>query len=308
MNLDLSTLPANATLVELRDAINDAADNPGVQAAIIRTGSDVKLVLNSEKTGAANLVSINLSGGSGTQYNELDSAISTKTQLATAQDAKFTFNGIAITSDTNKVENVVNNLSLTLSQTNVGTPLTLTVGRDDDTIIDNMTSLVDAYNSLNEEVKLATLNAEDRSPVLSGDSTVRNMSTQLRSIFSSLPPGTYLSDLGLSFDKKGTLTLDSKKLSEGLDVNPELLNTSLLGTDGIVTRLAEKLEPYSKTSGIFDTKVSSLNAEVTRVNDATEQLDLRMKNSYNRYLLQFSQYNMLETQMQQTASLFTVSS
>ncbi|WDE05187.1 flagellar filament capping protein FliD [Thalassomonas viridans] len=308
MDLDLSTLPAGATLVDLRDAINSAADNPGVQASIIRTGSNVKLVLNSEQTGAANTINMTLSGGSGTEYTELDTAIGASTQLTAAQDAEFKFSGIDIVSSTNKIEDVVDNLTLELTQTNAGNPVTLTVNRDDDSISDNLQSLVDAYNGIIDEIKGTTLSEDASYVALSGDATARTLSTQLRNAFFDLPSGTYLSDLGLEFDRYGKLTLDKDKLSDSLDADPNLLDTMLLASDGLVTQLAAKVEPYSKSSGIFDDKVSTLNDEIERINDKTEQLNLRMENTYQRYLLQFTRMNELESQMQQTSSLFNVSS
>ncbi|WDE12103.1 flagellar filament capping protein FliD [Thalassomonas haliotis] len=307
MDLDLSTLPAGATLVELRDAINSAADNPGVQAAIIRTGSNVKLVLNSEQTGAANTINMALSGGSGTEYTELDTAITGSTQLTAAQDAEFKFSGIDIVSSTNKVADVVDNLTLELTQTNAGNPVTLTVNRDDDSISNNLQSLVDAYNGIIDEIKGTTLSDDDSYVALSGDATARTLSSQLRNAFFDLPSGTYLSDLGLEFDRYGKLSLDSSELSDALDADPTILDTMLLASDGLVTQLAEKIEPYSKSSGIFDDKVSTLNDEIERINNKTEQLNLRMENTYQRYLMQFTRMNELESQMQATSSLFSIS-
>ncbi|WP_281560402.1 flagellar filament capping protein FliD [Thalassomonas sp. RHCl1] len=305
MNLDLSTLPAGATLVELRDAINSAADNPGVQASIIRTGTNVKLVVNSEETGAANTISMTLSGGSGTEYTELQTAISTSTELTAAQDAEFKFSGIDIVSSTNKVTDVVDNLTLELTQTNAGNPVTLTVNRDDDSISSNMQSLVDAYNDIMDEIKGNTLSEDDSYVALAGDATARTLSSQLRNAFFDLPSGTYLSDLGLEFDRYGKLSLNTSDLSDALDADPTLLDTMLLASDGLVTQLAAKVEPYSKSSGIFDDKVSTLNGEIDRINDKTEQLNLRMENTYQRYLMQFTQMNQLESQMQATTSLFS---
>ena len=307
MDLDLSTLPAGATLVELRDAINSAADNPGVQASIIRTGSNVKLVLNSEQTGAANTISMTLSGGSGTEYTELDTAITGSSQLTAAQDAESKFSGIDIVSSTNKIEDVVDNLTLELTQTNAGNPVTLTVNRDDDSISNNLQSLVNAYNDIIDEIKGTTLSDDASYVALSGDATARTLSTQLRNAFFDLPSGTYLSDLGLEFDRYGKLSLNTSDLSDALDADPNLLDTMLLASDGLVTQLAAKIEPYSKSSGIFDDKVSTLNDEIERINDKTEQLNLRMENTYQRYLLQFTRMNELESQMQQTSSLFSFS-
>ncbi len=311
MALDLSSLPTDANLMDLRNAINSASDNPGVQASIIRTGSDVKLVLSSEETGTEHKLDIQLSGGTSAAYTELETALTGKTQLSSAKDAKLKFNGIDITSQTNKIENITDNLTLELTKTNVGEPLTLTVGRDDDAITESLESLVSAYNGLVGRVKTSTISKVEtgdtkvttRAP-LSGDSTASSMMRQLRNVFSNLPEGTYLSQVGLKFDKNGEISLDKKALEESLDKDPDVLNNMLLGENGIVERLSETLKPYSKSNGIYDQRLSSLNSELDRLKDKTAQLDIQMDNLYKRYLKQFTAMQQLESQMQQTSGLF----
>lgn len=326
MVLDLSKLPKDANLMDLRNAINGAEDNPGVQASIIRAGSgDIKLVLSGEKTGAANNLTVTTGGvdadgkaypaGTGAAYGELAAALTAKTQLSTAQDAKLKFNGIDITSASNKIENITDNLTLELTKTNVGEPLTLTVGRDDDAITESLESLVSAYNGLVGRVKTATLSKVEtgdtkvttRAP-LSGDSTASSMMRQLRSVFSNLPDGTYLGQVGLKFDKNGEISLDKEALEKSLDKDPDVLNNMLLGKGGIVENLSATLKPYSESNGIYDKRVSSLNSELDRLKDKTAQLDLQMDSLYKRYLKQFTSMQQLESQMQQTSGLFGSSS
>ena len=311
---DTKVLPADANLMDLRNAINNAKDNPGVQAAIIRTGTDVKLVLSSEETGTAHKLDITLSGGTSGAYSELDTALTNQTQLSTAQNAKLTFNGIAITSQSNKLENITDNLTLELTKTNVGEPLTLTVGRDDDAITKSLESLVSAYNGLMGRVKTATISKVEtgatknitRAP-LSGDSTASSMMRQLRSVFSNLPDGGYLGQVGLKFDKNGEISLDKEALAKSLDKDPDILNNMLLGKDGIVDRLSTTLKPYSQSKGIYDNRVSSLNSEIDRLQDKTAQLDVQMESLYQRYLKQFTAMQQLQSQMQQTSGLFGMS-
>ena len=56
-SVDLAGLPAGATLTDLASAINNHADNSGVKATLMRSGSETFLVLTSEESGAANTVS-----------------------------------------------------------------------------------------------------------------------------------------------------------------------------------------------------------------------------------------------------------
>ncbi|WP_440875217.1 flagellar filament capping protein FliD [Thalassotalea sp. PLHSN55] len=304
MSLDLSTLPAGASLNDLRDAINGAADNPGVNAIILQTGSDVKLVLTSEETGAANTVSMNLMAGAGAAYDELTAAIGAQTELTTAQDAEFTFSGVDITSSSNAIDNIIGGLSIELSQVNSGNPTTLSIARDDESISDSLSSLVDGYNALHQQIKSSSFGENGERAILSGDGTARSLSSAMRSVFNQLPAGTYLGDLGLSFDRDGKLSLDKTELADSLNANSNILNEVLLGDNGIVASLANVIEPFSESKGFLANRIDSLNGQVDRVNDKVEQLDKRMENTYQRYLAQFTQMNQLQAQMEQTASLF----
>jgi len=313
MSLDLSTLPDNANLLDLRNAINSASDNPGIQASIIRTGSNVRLVLSAEKTGAANTISMNLSGGSSDEYVELNSALAASTQLSVAQDAKLKFNGVDVISATNQIKNITDNVTLDLTKTNLGKPISLSIGRDDGAITETLQKFVDAYNALQGRVKTSTISSSSSSkssdsassrPALSGDSSATGMMRSLRAVFSNLPSGHFLSQTGLKFEKNGDLSLDKKALTESLDNDPEILNKLLLGDTGIIATLSTALEPYSEKEGIFDARIKSLNLETKRLEDKTAQIDIQMDSLYKRYLSQFTALNSLQGQMQQTNSMF----
>ena len=58
------TAPKN-TLADIRDAINSAADNPGINAAVVTGVSGAQLVLTGTATGVANAIKVTTSGGDG---------------------------------------------------------------------------------------------------------------------------------------------------------------------------------------------------------------------------------------------------
>src|SRR5262249_53869463 len=61
---NISLDSSNNTLDGIRDAINKAADNPGVRATIVNeTGQGARLVLTSSKTGATNTLVVTDQGG-----------------------------------------------------------------------------------------------------------------------------------------------------------------------------------------------------------------------------------------------------
>ncbi len=86
----------------VRDAINKATGNTGVQATLLNEQNGTRLVLTSAKTGADNTIKIAVTGGDGglaqLAYSGTDTA--TMTQMQGAQDAHIKIAVASITSTT----------------------------------------------------------------------------------------------------------------------------------------------------------------------------------------------------------------
>jgi len=219
------------TLQGIRDAINKA--NVGVTATIVSDGSDnpYHLVITSNKTGAKSSMKISVDGADGGPVNAGIASLlgydpngaQGLTQTSGAQDTKLTMNGIAVTSASTTVDDVVQGVSMDLSST--GTT-TLTVGQDTGSVTTAINGFVKAYNDLNSTI--AKLTAYDPSTksggVLQGDSAVRAIQTQLRRALGASVAGldsnmTNLTQVGITFAQDGSLKADSTKLSAAIASN-----------------------------------------------------------------------------------------
>jgi flagellar hook-associated protein 2 len=218
------------SLTGIRDAINKA--DIGVSATIVNDGgtSPNRLVLTSNSTGAANSIKISVAGDSGLQslltHDPANAATDKMTQTIKAQNAEFMVDGLAVSKASNHVTDLIEGVTLDLSKTNVGSPATLAVARDSSTVVASVTKFVTAFNAINKTFSDASsYNAATKSAaVLNGDSTVRSMQSQLRGVLSSAVAGGYgkfdrLSDIGVSLQKDGTLSLDATKLNKVLATN-----------------------------------------------------------------------------------------
>jgi flagellar hook-associated protein 2 len=219
------------SLQGIRDAINKA--NIGVTATIVSDGSDTPyhLVITSNKTGASSTMKISVDGADGVAG---DSAIASLlgydpagtqglTQTSGAQDTKLTMNGIAVTSDSTTVEDAIQGVSLNVA--GVGST-TMTVSKNTSTVTDSINSFVKAYNTLNSTISSLTKYdaTTQTSGALQGDSAVRSIQTQLRRALSTAVEGldgdlTNLSQVGISFQKDGSLAVDSTKLNTAIANN-----------------------------------------------------------------------------------------
>ena len=224
----------NNTLQGILTAINKA--NLGVTATIVSDGSAVpnRLILTSTASGANSSIKISLAGVNGTPADTALSdllaydptGVQKLSQNTAAQDTALTVQGVAITSHSNTVSEAAQGVTLSLSK--VGAT-SLAVARDTGSVGASVNVFIKAYNDLNKAISDATAVAPDlgkdntkTSAPLVGDPVVRSLQTQLRKQLSVAVTGldggtlTTLSQVGIGFQKDGSLALDSSKLGDAL--------------------------------------------------------------------------------------------
>jgi flagellar hook-associated protein 2 len=229
--------PANNTLSGVRDAINAA--NIGVSATIINDGASNRLVMTSKDTGASSSIKISVGDGDG---NDLDAsglsrlafdptaaagAGKNMAEVQSGQDAKLKIDGIAISKPSNTIADAIEGVTLNLLKSNAGSPTTLTVGRDAAGVKASVEAFAKAYNNVSQTLAgLSAYNATTKTgAALQGDSTTLSIQSRLRATLSAVVGGgvaggfSSLSEIGVAFQKDGTLALDSTKLQTALDNN-----------------------------------------------------------------------------------------
>lgn len=298
IDIDLATLPAGSTVKDLVSKINDAKDNPGVKATLVRTDGKVNMVLTSKDSGLENAISVNYSGDA---TNSLGAAISGKTDITKAQDARLRMGGdnpLTITSASNKIENVVDGLTLQLTkaQKSGDAPLLVNIEQDKEAVTGSLKKFVESYNELVDELAKMTSSDPKAPGALSSDSGVRSLKSVLSNSVRDLPNGLSLSSLGIKTDKAGKLSFSETDFNKALDKDPELLGKALLGDDGLLKRMSDSLDPYTKRDGALKGRKTGLEASEKRIKERMDALDRRMDSAYKRYLNQFSTMNqMLQT-------------
>ena len=240
---------SNDTLQGLANAINEA--DAGVSAGIIDTGSGYQLVLSADETGTANAVSISVTGdttGTNTDntglsrfaFNAGMDADSGLKETIAASDAVMNINGVTVTRSTNTFENVIDGLTFDIKETGTST---IKVTQDFGAVADRVQGFVDKFNGLQSTIdSLAGFNAEAGvGSLLTGDSTVRTIQSQLRNILTRVVPGMEnasvrsLADVGITTNfETGGLEFDRAKFEEVLKANPDEV-TALFAEQGRTT-------------------------------------------------------------------------
>ncbi|MEK8090572.1 flagellar filament capping protein FliD [Thermithiobacillus plumbiphilus] len=270
---------AHQSLAGIRDAINAA--KIGVSATIVNDGTDNKLVFTSTDTGAANSIKISIADADTTNtdgaglsqlaYDPTAVAGSGKnlTQLQAAQDALFTVDGLSVKKSSNTVTGVIEGVTLNLLKTNAGTPTTLTVSRDTAAIKSAVDGFVKAYNDLNKTVRdLTSYDATTKKgAILQGDSAARGIINQVRSTLSDSLSGVggnykLLSDIGVSFQKDGTLALDSSKLDKAMSDFPDDIAGLFAATGRVTDSLVRYVSSTDKSqAGNYAVNISTQAAQ-----------------------------------------------
>ncbi|MBI4937498.1 MAG: flagellar filament capping protein FliD [Nitrosomonadales bacterium] len=219
----------NNSLQGIRDAINTA--KIGVTATIINDGgaSPYRLVLTSDSIGKTNSIKVSVTGDTALSnllaHDPGNNTGQSLAETATAQNAEFKVDGVSVSKTSNTVTDVIQGVTLSLQKT-TATPVSLTVARDNATIKSSVESFVKAYNDLNKILKdISAYNPETKTgSILQGDSTVRMLQAKIHSVLNT-PVGntggslSTLSQIGVSFQKDGTLVLDASKLNAAITSN-----------------------------------------------------------------------------------------
>jgi len=187
-------------------------------------------------------------------------------------------------------------LNLTQAQEVGDSPAHVSIGQDVATTKSNIQGFVDAFNNLTNSI---TDNDDLRRDSLAG-----SLARSLRNDFQGTFDGKTLYSVGIEFDRNGNLQIDSERLEEALISDPDLLTNMLTGDDGIMSKLEERIEPYTKSYGLMSDKKDTLQASLDIITRQQEKHDLSMEQVFQRYLSQFTQMQQTIAQLESTMGQF----
>jgi len=223
------SVTSDTTLENLRDLINNDAQNPGVSASILEYDSTYHLVLAGKDTGTSHSITIdNLA----TTIEAFDTSDFVETQ--TAQDLEIRIDGYPsgdwITRNSNSVTDVIPDVTIEARTT--GTT-SISITRDTTMLKSDLSNLAAVYNGLVDKIS-AYAGYDDSTEiggVLQGDASINRLLDSLRSGVTSAVPGflsgtdsfTLASEIGLEFG-----TSDSSGLPVFEDIGKMFLDDSVL--------------------------------------------------------------------------------
>ena len=299
----------DTTLTGLSNAINKA--NAGVTATIMNDGTNDRLVITGSQTGSANSVSIAATGS--LAAFDTTAATTTMTRSQLAQNAEMKIDGIEVSKASNTVTDAIKGVTLNLAQTNVGSPVTVSLAKDTAAISKSISAFVDAYNTLATAVnKQTSYNAATKSgAVLNGDASARSILTGIRAELGKAAGGaagglSTLSDIGIAFQRDGTLKLEKPaKLEAALASNFEGVSSMFTSSTGFATRLSKVTDEMLGTRGVFKNRTDGLNATIESIQKSGERMELQLAQTEKRYRAQFTSLDTMMVNMQSMSSYMT---
>ena len=295
----------SSTLEQVRDAINE--QEAGVEASLVKDGSEYRLLLVSEKTGVENSIQLSVSGdadGSDVDLGGLsrlafDTNTANLTQTNAASDANFSINGLVLTSSSNEIENALDGVSLTLLA-KTSTPARVGVALDVDRISEAVGGLISKYNEYVETNNgLSTYNPTTRfAGPLTGDFSSRNIASSIRGALGSVVEGgsdfyNSLAAIGVTTKSDGTLEFNRSKFNTVLSEDRAAVVVLFAGDEsrsieGIAERLNKALDAVVGSDGLLKSRTDSLSARRDAYEEQKIELERRAELLEVRYRAQFN--------------------
>ncbi len=285
------SVDADDTLTDVRSKINDLGLD--VRATIINDGSGTDpyhLILTSEVTGTQGQLVLD-TGSTGLSFDT----------LVQAQDAVVFFGGegaenpVVLTSSTNSLNNVLENVTINLSGTS-DDPIEVSVSEDTDAIVEDLNTFVSGYNDvINRLDELTQFDSESNErAVLFGDSTVNVIQSRLRNLITQRVPDAVpgfdrLTFVGVSFESGGRLAFDEQRFRDVLAENPEAIEALFTDSEnGIGKQFDEALDNLTRSfDGTIARKDTLLGGREDLLEDRITALQEQLERKRTRLERQF---------------------
>lgn len=300
------------SLSDISNAI--AAAGLPVQSSVFYDGSQYHLMVSGQNTGAANALTFDESGLSGSGYS-LGLSTSSNT-LQVAQDAKLSIGGVAVTSASNLVSNAIPGVNLALTQP-TSTPTTITISNDENALANQVQSFITAYNDVvnlgHQDAGYATTNAANT--LLQGDTAINSSLDQIAQLVAnqvSGATGTYstLASVGINLNSDGTLAFDATKFSAAVQADPASVKSLFVkdantGSTGVMSSLFGAIQSLTDpTSGMitaelnaFSSRNTAIGAQVTEMQLRVTNYQTQIQNEFNNMNAQLAQYKNIAQQL-----------
>jgi flagellar hook-associated protein 2 len=235
------------------------------------------------------------------------------TQASAGQNANLTVDGVPVSSNSNTVTGAIPGVTLDLLGATDEETATLTIASDASQVSTAINQLVTDYNTAIGLVTTQFVTTTDSSGnvsqgVLASDPTLRSLQDALEQAFDYEAPApttgnttvSNISDLGITMNDDGTLSVDTTTLTNALTTNPTDVQNFFEGTslNGFANSFATALDNFTNPgTGAFTVDLNGISQDSSSLTD--EINDYESGYIANQQTILTADYSEAETALQQ---------
>ena len=289
---------SNSTLDGVAKQINSA--NAGVRATVIEDRKDkespFKLLVSGLSTGDQKQIdfpTVYMLDGDQDMYFD---------ESRPAQNAKLKLDGFEVEVPENQVKDLIPGVTLDLKAAAPGREIRLNVKEDVGAVAGKIKTFVDAYNAAlgfiqNQHKLQKGSNGKESLGPLGGDSLLRSVENALRRVIINdqlgiESPITRIGELGIEFNRNGTLNFNQDKFNKVLNENPMGVAAFFRGdgaNTGFITTLKREISNLQNGfSGPLSNRKKGIQSRIDRMNDQIERKEKQIEKKQEYLTKKFS--------------------
>jgi flagellar hook-associated protein 2 len=276
--LGLSNAPSGTVTIDGQSvAINLATDSLSTIAQRINAaGSGVTASVTTDTSSGSTQYRLELSGDGASNLTDDNHVLESlglvsqgvADQRTAAQDAHIVIDGSDVYRSTNDISDAVDGVTFHLLQADENTTTQVSVAADTDSTVSAVQSFVSSFNTVMDAINSGESydTSTDTGGTFFGDPTIMMLQSRLHDAVMNPVSGatgdyTLMSQIGISTNTSGELTLDTTKLQSALEANPDAV-ARLFATHGQATN--SEVSFVNASSGTVASSATGYAVNVTQ--------------------------------------------
>lgn len=307
---------ASTTLQELADQINAVTGSPASASVVQASPGSYKLVLSGRDTGTTKAFTITENLGS-LAFTDTDldgiSGDSAADNTQQAINAALTVNGLAVTSASNTVTDVITGVTLSLTKKDPALTVAVKVERDISKAKSAINKFISAYNDLQTFAKDQNTAAVAGRASIGRDPLLKGLREALRSATMAPYSGgtlTRLPEIGIGFDMTGKMVLDSEVFEDAMTTSPtnvQTLVSGAAGDGGAFGAFAGLVKGYTQSGGLVASIRERIDEQVSTIGKRLDSMESALAVRKASLQREYTAADLAMTQLKaQSASLSSV--
>lgn len=301
----ISTMVTTATTTLGAVAGQLASASGAATLQVVDTGdgsaNPFTLVATARNPGADNSISLDFSGG--VTFTEIREATNTIVTMGEGD--------LVIERSEVNVDGLVPGMIVDLSSATPGEDLRVAVSRDSTAAVDNVKAFVDAANSFFSGVSTYGRSDPENGSVglLSGESSLRRLTAQVRSAFSTVGSGALVigSQIGIETTQDGSISFNESTFGDLLASDFGDLQNFLVGDGetGYLATIRTAVETATGDDGVINNAKTNLDARIDDIDDTILRYERRLEGIEAGYRRQFTAMETLLAQLNSQSSFLS---